>query len=475
MSLPASPAPFPPCCPTDPLWSGVTPAPREARFLETVAATFTAAGRDVIDLGIATTPTVELVTERTEAVAGVIVTASHNPVEWNALKFLDGRGIFIGPDLGSQLLGVYESNEFPAERGGGTVTRYASAADEHNDSILALDTVDAGLIAKRRFKVVLDCINGAGSVIVPDLLERLGCETIKINCKTDGDFFRDPEPRPDNLQELAERVNAEGADIGFATDPDADRLALVDDTGTAISEEYTLALAIDHVLSMHPGDVVVNLSTSSLIDHVAGRHGGRVHRTPVGEAHVVARILGSGAVIGGEGNGGVIYPALHPGRDAPLGVALILQLLATRNCSLSEQIREYPPFCITKSKLALGGPFSPERISGLIASLGPDTIDSQDGVKALFRDSWVHLRVSNTEGVVRVIAEAPDEEHSLALQAAGARYSRQFMGQQRLTVGVLTHVWNHRIHRRRPGAAHPRRGAQAPRVPRLRLGRGCHS
>jgi len=381
-----------------------------------VTAALTAQGRDVIDVGIASTPTVELVTENTDAVAGVIVTASHNPVEWNALKFLDGRGIFIGTELGSKLLDVYERDEFTAGPGGGSVRRYETANAEHNDAILELETVDASVIQKRRFKVVLDCINGAGSVIVPDLLERLGCETIEINCKTDGDFFRDPEPRPDNLQELADRVKAEGADIGFATDPDADRLALVDDTGTAISEEYTLALAIDHVLSQQAGDVVVNMSTSALIDHVAARHGRSVHRTQVGEAHVVAKILDSGAVIGGEGNGGVIYPALHPGRDAPLGVALILQLVASRNCSLSEQIREFPPFCITKSKLELGGPFSPERISGLIASLGPDTIDAQDGVKALFSDSWVHLRVSNTEGVVRVIAEAPDEARSLALQ-----------------------------------------------------------
>ena len=402
--------------PPGPVVVGRDTRPSGDEFLQEVTAALNACGRDVIDVGVASTPTVELVTEWTDAVAGVIVTASHNPVEWNALKFLDGRGIFIDPELGSKLLQVYEAGEFAAPGVAGSVRRYDTASVEHIEAILALETIDPEAIRKRRFKVVLDCINGAGSVIVPELLDRLGCDTVTIHCKTDGDFFRDPEPRPDNLQELADRVKAERADIGFATDPDADRLALVDDTGTAISEEYTLALAIDHVLSQQPGDVVVNLSTSALIDTVAARHGGGVHRTRVGEAHVVARMLGTGAVIGGEGNGGVIYPALHPGRDAPLGVALILQLLASRNCSLSEQIREFPPFCITKSKLALGGLFSPERISGLIASLDPDTIDAQDGVKALFSDSWVHLRVSNTEGVVRVIAEAPDKERSLALQ-----------------------------------------------------------
>jgi phosphomannomutase len=383
-----------------------------------VVGAVTATGRDVIDAGIATTPTVELVTERTDAVAGIIVTASHNPIQWNALKFLDDRGIFIAKPVGEKLHAAYTKGSFAFADGTGTgrIVDYPAAAREHIDAILGLDLITAEKIQSRRFTVVLDCINGAGSVIAPTLLAALGARVIPLNCATDGNFYRDPEPRPENLADLAEAVRKSGADIGFATDPDADRLALVTGSGAAISEEYTLALACDHVLSRTPGPVVVNLSTSAWVDHVARTHGVPVLRTPVGEAHVVDRMLREKAVVGGEGNGGVILPALHPGRDAMLGMALILQFLADRNQSLDAAIAGYPPLVITKDKVALRGAFSPGRISDALRRENPVTIDTQDGVKATFADGWIHLRVSNTEGIVRVIAEGPSAGRAQALQ-----------------------------------------------------------
>lgn len=385
-----------------------------------------ASGRDCVDLGIATTPTVEMATARLGAAGGVIITASHNPVEWNALKFLDHRGIFLTRDVGDELYRVFRSGRFALAdgRSAGRLKEYTPAASDHIDAILALDVIDAELIKKRGFKVVLDCINGAGSVIAPALLRSLGVEVVEINCKSDGDFFRNPEPRPDTLQELAERVRSEGADLGFACDPDADRLALVDDQGSAISEEYTLALAVDLVLSRKKGPVVINMSTSSVVEQVARKHAVDVFRTPVGEINVVDEMLQKRAVIGGEGNGGVIYPELHPGRDAPLGMALILQLLAEKGTTLSEQVAAYPTFYITKEKVDLEGEFSPEAISRLIRGKNPDTIDVRDGVKAYFGDGWFHLRISNTEGVVRVIAEASTKEKSLLHQKSAREVLR---------------------------------------------------
>jgi phosphomannomutase len=416
--------------PKGPVVVGRDTRPSGESLLYSVIGAVTASGRDAIDVGIATTPTTELVTEKTDAVAGIIVTASHNPVQWNALKFLDRRGIFITKDTSDRLLAAYKDNrfQFADGRATGKVRRYATAAQEHIDAILALDVINPAKIRVRNFTVVLDCINGAGSVIAPHLLEKLGVRVIPLNCSDDGNFYRDPEPRPDNLGDLVEAVKQSDADLGFATDPDADRLALVAGGkkaaaaglagASAISEEYTLALAADHVLSRHKGDVVVNLSTSDWIDHVARIHGVRVHRTAVGEAHVVDRMLKEKAVIGGEGNGGVIYPALHAGRDAMIGMALILQLLTDRNESLDETVSRYPPLVVTKAKVPLDGPFSPERISGALEAMNPVKIDFQDGVKAMFADGWIHLRVSNTEGIVRVIAEGPSSERADALKKA---------------------------------------------------------
>ncbi len=404
--------------PTGPVVVGRDTRPSGESFAHSVVGAVTGTGRDVIDLGVATTPTVEIVTERTDAVAGIIVTASHNPIEWNALKFLDHRGIFISKDMGAKLHAAYKEGRFSFADGKSTgkIKGYTTAAREHIDAILALDVIDVTAIKRKKFTIVLDCINGAGSVIAPQLLEALGVHVIPLNCVPDGNFYRDPEPRPENLQDLAEAVKKSGAHLGLATDPDADRLALVDEKGNAISEEYTLALASDVVLEKHKGPVVVNLSTSAWLDFVAKKHGVPVFRTPVGEAHVVDKMLAEKGVVGGEGNGGVIYPAIHAGRDAMLGMALILQLLASRNVTLSEVVRSYPPLLITKDKVALRGAFAPGRISDALRLNNPVTLDTQDGVKATFADGWIHLRVSNTEGLVRVIAEGPDPKRAAALQ-----------------------------------------------------------
>jgi len=395
--------------------------PSGESLLAAVVAAITATGRECINLDVATTPTVEMMVEKLGAAGGIIVTASHNPVEWNALKFLDQRGIFIRKPEGERLFECYEEKRwrFVDALGTGKITNYERSAREHIDAILNLHAIDVEKLIRRSFKVVVDCINGAGSVIAPDLLRSFGCQVVKINSAPNGDFFRDPEPRPEFLSELAERVREEKADIGFALDPDGDRLALVTEAGEALSEECTLALAVDHVLKTEKrGPVVVNMSTSALIDWVAAQHQARVFRTPVGEAHVVARMIDEKATIGGEGNGGVIYPELHPGRDAMVGMALILQLLADREVSLGGQIGLYPRFFMTKEKVALGGEFSVDRISTLMKGHGPARIDAQDGLKAIFDDGWCHIRVSNTEGVVRVIAESMSSERTQDLQTA---------------------------------------------------------
>jgi phosphomannomutase len=404
--------------PDGPVVVGRDTRPSGESFANSVIGAVTSTGRDVIDVDIATTPTVEMVAERTDAVAGIIVTASHNPIEWNALKFIDHRGIFITKEVGSKVHAAFKEGRFAFADGTrtGKISDYTTAAQEHIDAILALDVIDVTAIRRKTFTVVLDCINGAGSVIAPQLLEAMGVHVIPLNCVPDGNFYRDPEPRPENLGDLAEAVKKSKAHLGLATDPDADRLALVDEKGIAVSEEYTLALASEVVLEKHRGPVVVNLSTSAWIDFVAHKHGVAVFRTPVGEAHVVDKMLAEKAVVGGEGNGGVIYPALHAGRDAMLGMALILQLLAQRDATLSEIIRGYPPLLITKDKVALRGTFAPGRISDAIRRNNPVTLDTQDGVKATFADGWIHLRVSNTEGLVRVIAEGPDPKRAAALQ-----------------------------------------------------------
>ena len=395
-----------------------------AMFARAAAAGLMSVGVDVVDLGIVPTPTVQLAVEDHQAAAGLIITASHNPIEWNALKFVGPDGIFLDADAGAAVRRLAESGPPRAGWDGlGAVREDGEAVERHIARILALPMVDLEAIRARRFRVALDCVRGAGGVVMPQLLERLGCEVHAINVATDGRFPRAPEPVPANLGELARLVKESQSEIGFAVDPDVDRLALVDETGRPIGEDYTLAFAVRSVLGGATHDtaapvVVCNLSTSLVVEDAARDAGARLVRAPVGEANVARAIRAEGAVIGGEGNGGVMLPALHIGRDAPLGVALILQHLARSGRSVSALVAAAPRYHIVKAK----GPRGPalEPLYRELQQRFPDaTVDQRDGLRLAWPDRWLHVRPSGTEPIVRFIAEAPTETDADALVRAG--------------------------------------------------------
>jgi len=384
-------------------------------------------GVDVIDLDIVPTPTVQLAVEHHRAAAGLILTASHNPIEWNALKFVGSDGIFLDAEAGSAVRDLAERGPPRANWDGiGKVRKDPQAITRHLDAILALPVLDVGAIRKRRFKVALDCVRGAGATAIVPLLERLGCEVHGINLETDGLFPRPPEPIPENLGDLSRLVRETGAAIGLAIDPDVDRLALVDETGRAIGEDYTLAFAVAAVLdgrisTAETPTVVVNLSTSLVVEDAARSRGARFVRAPVGEANVARVIRDEGALIGGEGNGGVMLPALHIGRDAPLGVALILHLLAVTGVTLSQLVAAAPRYTIVKAK----GPRGPELrplYDRLRQSFPDATADERDGLRLSWHDRWLHVRPSGTEPIVRLIAEAPSSADAEALVASGREH-----------------------------------------------------
>ncbi|MGQ0539127.1 MAG: phosphoglucosamine mutase [Gemmatimonadaceae bacterium] len=380
-------------------------------FQSIVSASLEASGAHVIDVGVAPTPTVQLAVEHFHAAGGIAVTASHNPVEWNALKFIAPSGLFLDAAEGAELRRVLESSPAGATWDQlGFTEADPGAIQRHLDAIVALAVLDVARIRARRFRVALDTCHGAGSLIVPELLQRLGCEVHGINMTPDGRFHRPPEPVAENLTELEQLVRDTGAAVGMATDPDVDRLALVAETGRAIGEDYTLAVATHVVLSKRQGLVVTNLSTSRIVDDVAARFGATVVRAPVGEVNVAQRMRDSGAVIGGEGNGGVILPDLHLGRDAPLAAALVLQLMADGAQPLSSFVAHYPQYSIVKEKLEL--PDAPlDAVYEALRFTFPDaTIDTQDGLRLAWPDRWVHVRPSGTEPIVRIIAEAPTRD-----------------------------------------------------------------
>jgi phosphomannomutase len=379
-------------------------------FQPVVHAALQSVGCNVLDIGMVPTPTVQLAVEHHHAAGGLAITASHNPIEWNALKFIGPSGLFLDGAEAADMRKVVDGNIPRATWDRlGTVSADKDAAREHIERILALPFLDVEGIRKRGFRVGLDCVRGAGGVFMPVLLELLGCKLATINMEPDGRFPRPPEPVPENLGELQKLVQDSHCDLGMAVDPDVDRLALVSDEGVAIGEDYTLALAAKVVLRHRKGPVVTNLSTSRIVDDIAAEAGTRVIRAPVGEVNVATRMRAEGAPIGGEGNGGVILPELHLGRDAPVGAALILQLLLEEGEKrpLSKIVASYPRYIIVKDKL--DRPNAPlDTVYEALRKAFPDAeADTQDGLRLTWPDRWVHIRPSGTEPIVRVIAEAP--------------------------------------------------------------------
>jgi phosphomannomutase len=386
-------------------------------FAHAAMAGLMSVGVDVIDLGIVPTPTVQMAVEEHHAGAGLILTASHNPIEWNALKFVGPDGIFLDGDAGAAVRALAEKG--PVRNGWeglGVVREDAAALQRHFAHILRLPMIDVEKIRARKFRVALDCVRGAGGRSIPALLEQLGCEVHGINLETDGRFPRAPEPIPENLVELGRLVRETRSDIGMAVDPDVDRLALVDETGTPPGEDYTLAFAVRTVLEWAGGrvggladqipTVVVNLSTSLVVEDAARDYGARFVRAPVGEANVARAMRDEGALIGGEGNGGVMLPALHIGRDAPLGVALILQMLAGSEVPVSQLVRQHPQYTIVKAKGPRGAELRP--LYDALRRRFPDAdADERDGLRLSWHDRWLHVRPSGTEPIIRYIAEAP--------------------------------------------------------------------
>ena len=396
-----------------------------ALFARAASAGLESVGTDVIDLGVVPTPTLMLAVRHHRAAGGLQLTASHNPAVWNGIKLASAEGMFLDGEASARFRRYLTEVDPPRAGwdGLGGVTRDTDAVDRHREAILELPFIDREALRRRRLVVALDCVRGAGGVIVPDLLEALGCEVHGIHLETDGWFPRDPEPTADALAELGALVKATGADIGLAVDPDVDRLSLVDETGTPLGEDLTLALASAAVLRRTPGAVVTNLSTSRVVEDVASHFDAPFHRAPVGEINVARRMQAERAVIGGEGNGGVTRPALHHTRDAPVGAALILQYLVDADMPLSRAVAEWPSYRIVKTKRS----FPREALDDAYAALGEDLAadreDRTDGLRLAWdgRQAWLHVRPSGTEPVVRLIAEAPLEEEARSLLArAGA-------------------------------------------------------
>jgi phosphomannomutase len=366
-------------------------------------------GCRVIDLDVCPVPTVQLAVRHRRAHGGIAITASHNPAEWNALKFIGPDGLFLGAGTARELLDIYHQGEYVKVAGAEmrSVERMTDGIDRHLKAILdAVGPLGAG---GRRLRVALDSCNGAGSLMAPRLLEALGVDVVPINITPNGLFPRPAEPLPENLGALSETVRAHGCDVGFAQDMDADRLAVVSEQGHPIGEDFTLVLATWHVLSRTPGPVVANLSTTAALDEVATRFGCTLVRTKIGEANVTERMRLDRAVIGGEGNGGVIYPAINFARDSQVGMALILHLLASTGKTVSELVGALPRFVMAKEKLTCPSNRIPDVLRMVRHDFAHLPMDTRDGVKVMLPDGWFHVRGSNTEPIVRVVAESSSD------------------------------------------------------------------
>ena len=375
-------------------------------------------GIDVINLGLSTTPTVEVAVPMEHADGGIILTASHNPKQWNALKLLDKNGEFLNTTFSQRVLDLASSEEvtFASVDILGTITTNDAYFDLHIDEVLQLDYVDVEAIKSCRFKVVVDGVNSTGGIVVPMLLERLGVEPIKLHCHPDGNFAHNPEPLKQHLTDLSKTVKQTGADFGIAVDPDVDRLAFMDETGELFGEEYTLVACADYVLSHKSGNTVSNLSSTRALKDITDQHGGTYTASAVGEVNVVNAMKANNAVIGGEGNGGIILPEAHYGRDALVGIALFLSLLAEKQMSVSALKHTYPLYFMSKKKVDLDPNINVESVlKSIKTQYHNEQLTTVDGIKIDFADSWVHLRKSNTEPIIRIYTEAPSQEEADAL------------------------------------------------------------
>ena len=375
-------------------------------------------GFDVVDIGLSTTPTVEIAVPLENASGGIIITASHNPKQWNALKLLNSKGEFLNSDDGIEILKLAESTDLKYNDVDslGKITEVKNYIDIHIDQVLSLNIIDVNKIKSSNFKIVVDAVNSTGGIAVPKLLNKLGVEVIELYCDPNGHFPHNPEPLKENLTDLSSLVVEHNADLGIVVDPDVDRLAFVCEDGSIFGEEYTLVACADFVLGKTPGPTVSNLSSTRALRDVSQKHGCSHQSSAVGEVNVVEMMKKNNAVIGGEGNGGVIYPESHYGRDSIVGIAMFLNLLAERNLTALELKNEYPSYFMSKQKLQLNNDLNFEAIQEfLMNKYSSEKIDTVDGLKIDFEDSWVQLRKSNTEPIIRIYSEAKSQESADAL------------------------------------------------------------
>ncbi|MGX7666130.1 phosphoglucosamine mutase [Flavobacterium pedocola] len=369
-------------------------------------------GIDVIDLGLSTTPTVEVAVPLEKADGGIILTASHNPKQWNALKLLNAKGEFLSGADGAKILEIAEAEafDFSDVDSLGTITENDAYMDIHIDEVLNLPLVDAEAVAKRKFKVVVDGVNSSGGIIIPKLLEQMGVEVVELYCEPNGHFPHNPEPLKEHLGDICKLVVEEKADFGIVVDPDVDRLAFISNDGEMFGEEYTLVAVADYVLSKTPGNTVSNMSSSRALRDITEKHNGSYQASAVGEVNVVELMKASNAIIGGEGNGGIIYPEIHYGRDALVGVALFLTHLANQTQTVAEMRAAYPQYFMSKNKIELTPQIDVDNVMKTIAEkYASENISTIDGVKIDFPNEWVHLRKSNTEPIIRIYTEAPTQ------------------------------------------------------------------
>lgn len=379
-----------------------------------VVGTLLAKGLDVIDIGICPTPTVQYTVKTLKAQGGVAISASHNPNEWNALKLLNSTGQFMSPLENKIMLGKLDESQIKYSNWNelGKFTLYEEGLKKHMNDVMNMQFIELEKIRSKKFRVLVDCVNGAGVYVIPELLRNFGCEVIVMNCERTGIFPRLPEPLPENLTGTMKAVVESKADLGVVVDPDVDRLVLITEDGKPFGEENTITQAVKFVMSKQKGNVVVNLSTTRAVDDVTNALGGKVFRSAVGEANVVEKMKETNAIIGGEGSGGVIFPALHYGRDALVGIALTLQHLTETGQSLLDLKKSLPEYYIAKKKIDLENVNPDEVLKKLKSRYSNEKINTDDGLRIDFDDHWVHFRKSNTEPIIRIITETKDQNYS---------------------------------------------------------------